>query len=982
MRFTFLVLLVNVIFFLMNISGAFAEFPIAVEASGVNVKSGYAQRDMPSPAYDTLISAGSYHTVSIKANQTVVAAGYNLNGQCDVSSWSQMKQVSAGEHHTVGLKTDGTVVAVGSNFYGQCNVSLWKNIKQVSAGDYHTVGLKTDGSVVAVGYDYAGQCDVSYWSDILQVAAGGHHTVGLKSDGTVVAVGYNLSGQCNVFSWSEILQVAAGGHHTVGLKSDGTVVAAGYNLSGQCNVFSWSEILQVAAGGHHTVGLKTDGTVVAVGYNLSGQCDVSSWSDMAQVCAGAFHTAGLKNNNIVVTAGNNARGQCDIDKLKISVALLSATTGESIYHIIQGEEVTLKITAWRGDAPAVNETITIASTMVPYFEMEQGGILQNRSISTDSNGEVFLKWQAGYETGAGQISISAENGQFVMDPAVAFIVIPFGGSETPDYAINIQMYSTIPDENIYSIDKGETAYLRATITKNSTPVIHEMVTFSASKGSFVNIEDGTLLSNADGIAEILWKTGDDSGAGIITVKAGEAEATRFFEIIPSQQDETLPLELSMYFLPVGIECSDIAGQEYSDNDKEVSIYINQGAERTLYIEAIRGDAPAENELLEVSSETGSFITTENGMVVTDSKGKVCLTWRAGDGTGADTISVSAINDPLAADYVTVDVTPFDTSESSGQADQDSFTFSIDDGYDDTVEGLNHNGEEVKLVVQVADRYNHPVPEGTVVDFYAEGGSITDTAKTDAAGICFATWTSQEPKPDDGRVTIMAVTKGDETFLDANDDSVYTDGVDIPKTDMPEAFLDEDEDGMYDPGVEYFLDNNGDGEYTLADGLYNGSLCMDGSGGCTNELIDIRRSMEIVMLGSFADISLSPLSATLNAASSEEIISLLIQDENENSMPDNTMVTITVPEGLAIKNIKPLKGKIKETVGEKTDEVNFSILVSNKEHSLSPVSLSFVLYITADGLENGVDIDNYLVVDVITPKGNLTYETIPVKAVVP
>ena len=37
--------------------------------------------------------------------------------------------VSAGGLHTVGLKSDGTVVAVGYNVNGQCDVTGWKDIR-------------------------------------------------------------------------------------------------------------------------------------------------------------------------------------------------------------------------------------------------------------------------------------------------------------------------------------------------------------------------------------------------------------------------------------------------------------------------------------------------------------------------------------------------------------------------------------------------------------------------------------------------------------------------------------------------------------------------------------------------------------------------------------------------------------------------------------------------------------------------------------
>ena len=67
--------------------------------------------------------------MGLKADGTVVAVGYNYNGQCDVGGWENIVAISAGEFHTVGLKSDGTVVAVGGNGSGQCEVSQWKNIK-------------------------------------------------------------------------------------------------------------------------------------------------------------------------------------------------------------------------------------------------------------------------------------------------------------------------------------------------------------------------------------------------------------------------------------------------------------------------------------------------------------------------------------------------------------------------------------------------------------------------------------------------------------------------------------------------------------------------------------------------------------------------------------------------------------------------------------------------------------------------------------
>ena len=185
------------------------------------------------------VSTGSWNTVGLKSDGTVVAVG---NGQYDVSGWTDIIAVSTGDEHTVGLKSDGTVVAVGDNEYSRCDVGDWTDIVAVSTGDEHTVGLKSDGTVVAVGNNYYGQRDVSGWTDIVAVSVGDWHTVGLKTDGTVVAVGENDYGKCDVSGWTDIVAVSADYWHTVGLKSDGTVVAVGNNFADQCTVSDWKNI--------------------------------------------------------------------------------------------------------------------------------------------------------------------------------------------------------------------------------------------------------------------------------------------------------------------------------------------------------------------------------------------------------------------------------------------------------------------------------------------------------------------------------------------------------------------------------------------------------------------------------------------------------------------------------------------------------------------------------------------------------------------
>ena len=67
--------------------------------------------------------------------------GY-FHKEYDFKSWTDIESVTAGDCFTIGLKKNGTVVAAGDNYDGQCNVNDWKDIIAISAGKNHTIGLK------------------------------------------------------------------------------------------------------------------------------------------------------------------------------------------------------------------------------------------------------------------------------------------------------------------------------------------------------------------------------------------------------------------------------------------------------------------------------------------------------------------------------------------------------------------------------------------------------------------------------------------------------------------------------------------------------------------------------------------------------------------------------------------------------------------------------------------------------------------------
>lgn len=121
----------------------------------------------------------------------------------------------------------------------------------------------------------------------------------------------------------------------------------------------------------------------------------------------------------------------------------------------------------------------------------------------------------------------------------------------------------------------------------------------------------------------------------------------------------------------------------------------------------------------------------------------------------------------------------------------------------------------------------------------------------------------------GRATVLAYAKGEETFIDRNANGVFDQGEFYSGYDVAEAFIDNNEDGQFNGNVdcsdptkclptttnagefEEFVDLNGDGSYTAADGKYNGFACSqaaEAAGRCIKNLVDLRRNIEIIMSG--------------------------------------------------------------------------------------------------------------------------------------
>ncbi|MGK5048075.1 Ig-like domain-containing protein [Janthinobacterium sp. GB4P2] len=265
-----------------------------------------------------------------------------------------------------------------------------------------------------------------------------------------------------------------------------------------------------------------------------------------------------------------------------------------------------------------------------------------------------------------------------------------------------------------------------------------------------------------------------------------------------------------------------------------------------------------------------------------------------DGSVSTTVASGTMSTPIRV-TATLQGTSLSTVSdqlvvSTGISEQDGFTLSTSMF---NTEGGDFAGcaapTGATITVRLGDHFRNPVPDGTAVSFTAEGGTVdascltglANTTLTDGTvitqkgvpGSCSVHFCPGNPRPLDGRVTILAVALGEESFVDANGNNLYDAGESY--VDLGEPFRNDRaivgsnanfKDDAYSTGNAVLVspekptDSNGNGIWDQAgDGQYNGIRRAASSANTTvANTVHIRQALVQVLSGSTARIT--PLGA--------------------------------------------------------------------------------------------------------------------------
>jgi alpha-tubulin suppressor-like RCC1 family protein len=254
------------------------------------------------------VAGGAYHSLALLRNGTVLAWGANSNGQlgdgsfsapatcrnatpCSatpvtVSGLSNVVAIAAGTEHSLALLSNGTVMAWGYNADGELGngsttksdvpvpVSRISTAVAIAAGGDQSLALLSNGTVMTWGDGYDGEL--------------GNGTHGELSGGSLPPQTLPVS----VTGLSGVKAISASESDDYALLNNGTVMAWGDNLFGElgdgtsagpencenrtCSdvpvpVNGLSGVTALAAGGFFALALRGDHTVAAWGLNNSGE---------------------------------------------------------------------------------------------------------------------------------------------------------------------------------------------------------------------------------------------------------------------------------------------------------------------------------------------------------------------------------------------------------------------------------------------------------------------------------------------------------------------------------------------------------------------------------------------------------------------------------------------------------------------------------------------------------------------------------------
>lgn len=543
---------------------------------------------------------------------------------------------------------------------------------------------------------------------------------------------------------------------------------------------------------------------------------------------GSTTTASVSNNTTTGTTG------------AVSISLVD-TTGAAVTTISSAAPAIVKATLNdTTGAPVANTVVTFTTDVAMGTLTPTGG-----TALTDASGvaSVLLSPASVTASGAASVTAAAQIGGTTVTASTGYSI---GTSALSLSTITLGAGSTAAAP----LSAFGTTSVSVTVSSGGAPITSpQVVTFSSSCAGSGTAVLNSSVTTVNGIATASYRDNGCAGSDVITATLGGLNTSQTATIYVSAATTG-----SLQFVsatPAIISLRGTGGIETS----QVAFKVLDG-----------GGNPVSGKVVNFSLSTilGGITLTPSApaQATSDSLGMVYINVNAG--IMSTPVRVTATTPGAGTTILSTQSSQLTVT--TGIPAQSAFSLSATTL---NIEGWDLDGTTTTITARLADHFNNPPPDGTAVNFTSEGARVVGSCVT-VGGDCSVTFNSQAIRPNDGRVTVLAYTVGEESFIDKNGNGVAdkapggtstSELIDIlnKSTDMPEAWVDYNENTTFDNNEPY-IDYNGNGAYDAADTFYNGALCDNiapsSAGTCstTSKLIHARDDLVIVLSGSTAVVT--------------------------------------------------------------------------------------------------------------------------------
>lgn len=542
---------------------------------------------------------------------------------------------------------------------------------------------------------------------------------------------------------------------------------------------------------------------------------------------------------------------------------------------------------------------------------------------TDASGIARVQVRAADPFASGATTLSA-SGSVAGTVVTASLDVALGAATAQLGSVTVSS-TTVPSY--------QTIQVSVTATVGGQPAVQVPVTFTASCGSFDPV---TATTDSSGVARSAYRnqataSSACSGSQVLTATAGTSTSDVAVTAVA-------PTAANMVFVSATPSRIYLAG----------SPGVSQSLLRFRLVDSNNNPVQGENVRLTLTLRPpGVYLGSTSGTTTltqpTNADGTVEVAVNAGTEPGPVQVEAVLVSNPAIKNVSN------NLAVASGLPVQRAFSLSVETF---NIEALNEDGVTTDLTLRIADRLGNPVPDGTTVNFVAEGGQvvascITSGASQNNTAACTVALSSQNPRPDDARVTVLAWAQGEENFTDSGTptNNVYDAGEAFD--DLGQAFIDKDEDGLYDVGTDVTVGSQ-PGTQACPAGAQSVPNTCDGSWGSAL----VRASAVITFSGStpFLANEAGPTASGAGRCT----YSFTVRDVNGNPLPATTQLAVS---GVTGGNLDPTKNATFAGFGGQGNKIPNTSQAGGTNHSAvftlcdNPASLSFQLkFTTPKGIE--------------------------------